>query len=56
VIKAENTIHTYHQVASYIEKYQPLAVEPLSVRLWPTRPSRRAPHTPQDEDVPRGSG
>ena len=25
-IQAENTIHTYHQVASYIEKYQPLAV------------------------------
>jgi Pyruvate/2-oxoacid:ferredoxin oxidoreductase delta subunit len=25
-IKAENRIHTYHQVASYIEKYQPLAV------------------------------
>ncbi len=25
-IQAENTIHTYQQVASYIEKYQPLAV------------------------------
>jgi Pyruvate/2-oxoacid:ferredoxin oxidoreductase delta subunit len=25
-IQAENTIHTYHQVASYIDKYQPLAV------------------------------
>ena len=25
-IGAENTIHTYHQVASYIEKYHPLAV------------------------------
>ncbi len=25
-IQAENTIHTYHQVASYIEKYHPLAV------------------------------
>jgi Pyruvate/2-oxoacid:ferredoxin oxidoreductase delta subunit len=25
-IQAENKIHTYHQVASYIEKYQPLAV------------------------------
>jgi Pyruvate/2-oxoacid:ferredoxin oxidoreductase delta subunit len=25
-IQAENTVHTYHQVASYIEKYQPLAV------------------------------
>lgn len=25
-VQAENTIHTYQQVASYIEKYQPLAV------------------------------
>jgi len=25
-IKAGNTVHTYHQVASYIEKYDPLAV------------------------------
>ena len=25
-IQAENTIHTYHQVASYIERYRPLAV------------------------------
>ncbi len=25
-IQAENKIHTYHQVASYIDKYQPLAV------------------------------
>jgi Pyruvate/2-oxoacid:ferredoxin oxidoreductase delta subunit len=25
-IQAENTVHTYHQVASYIEKYEPLAV------------------------------
>lgn len=25
-VQAGNTIHTYHQVASYIEKYQPLAV------------------------------
>ncbi|MBA4393375.1 MAG: hypothetical protein C0407_07465 [Desulfobacca sp.] len=25
-IQAENTIHTYHQVASYIDTYQPLAV------------------------------
>ena len=25
-IKAENTVHTYQQVASYIEKYHPLAV------------------------------
>lgn len=25
-IQAENAIHTYHQVASYIEKYHPLAV------------------------------
>jgi Pyruvate/2-oxoacid:ferredoxin oxidoreductase delta subunit len=26
VIKAENTVHTYHQVASYIDRYEPLAV------------------------------
>jgi ferredoxin len=26
VIKAENTVRTYHQVASYIERYEPLAV------------------------------
>jgi Pyruvate/2-oxoacid:ferredoxin oxidoreductase delta subunit len=25
-IQAENTVHTYHQVASYIEKYHPLSV------------------------------
>lgn len=25
-IKAGNTIHTYHQVANYIDKYDPLAV------------------------------